>query len=255
MNFSPRKIIGRAVFALGEAVFPRRCGHCEEFIQERDWLCLGCRKQLDELVGKPFCDRCAAPLAMENAPCPFCQGKGLFPLGSVARLGVFDEPLRKLIHQLKYKKLHAMADRLGEELSKKNPVKIIVQECDVVIPVPLHWRRHWARGFNQSDLLAAALGRGFGKKTRGVIKRIRNTPTQTLMTSQEDRRQNVKGAFRLSSNPRMLAGKRIVLVDDVMTTGATIQEAARVLMEGAPARIDVVVLAAADPKNRGFSRI
>jgi ComF family protein len=128
-------------------------------------------------------------------------------------------------------------------------------ECDWVVPVPLHWKRHYSRGFNQSDLLGVALGKRFGKKCLGALKRIRDTPTQVGMTSQANRLENVKGAFKLAVKPCRLEGKKILLVDDVMTTGATLREAARELMKAKPDRISAVFLAAADPKNRGFTRV
>ena len=115
-------------------------------------------------------------------------------------------------------------------------------QADVVIPVPLHWTRRWRRGFNQSELLAQALAARLGVKCpRGWLFRARPTPPQTRQTPPQ-RRENVRGAFRVRAETE-LRGKTVLLVDDVMTTGSTVHEAARALRTAQPARIAVAVLA------------
>jgi ComF family protein len=113
----------------------------------------------------------------------------------------------------------------------------------VVVPVPLHWWRHWRRGYNQAETLARAVAAGLGLPCwPRCLRRIRNTPQQTLQSSPTSRQANVHGAFAPRPGYRM-AGKRVLLVDDVLTTGATASEAARALRRGGAGSVAVAVLA------------
>src|SRR5262249_28634573 len=118
--------------------------------------------------------------------------------------------------------------------------------ASVVVPVPLHWRRRWARGYNQSEALARAIASRLRLPCRsGYLRRIRNTPMQSLQSA-ASRLSNVRDAFRATST-RKLAGQCVLLVDDVLTTANTANEAARVLRGAGAARVVVAVLARATP--------
>lgn len=118
------------------------------------------------------------------------------------------------------------------------------QPYDLVVPVPLHWRRRLWRGFNQSELLARPLARRLGIEVRNVLRRTRHTATQASLIPSE-RRINVSGAFALK-DPAAVRGKRILLVDDVLTTGATVGAASRVLRAGGARHVAVLTLARVD---------
>jgi len=130
---------------------------------------------------------------------------------------------------------------LGELLAAALPRD---ERIDAVVPVPLHWRRRWARGFNQSELLARGIARRCGVPMVRVLHRTRPTATQTGL-SNTGRRHNVAGAFQVR-RPQSVAGKRILLVDDVMTTGSTAAACARALRRAGAGRIVVLTVARAD---------
>jgi ComF family protein len=135
-----------------------------------------------------------------------------------------------------------LADQMGRVFAEQHGGELLKCEVDVVTPVPLHWWRRWTRGYNQAEAigreLAAALGISFAPK---LLRRVRWTPQQVQPT-REARQANVKGAFRVARGARV-AGKRVLLVDDVMTTGSTLGAAARVLRESGVERVVVAVLA------------
>ena len=134
-------------------------------------------------------------------------------------------------------------------------VREVLDQIDLLIPTPLHWSRHVRRGYNQADSLACRLA----KYRKGIavvrpIVRLKNTPAQTTVNSAADRAANLRFAFGLVDG-RRIRGKRVALVDDVMTTGATLKAAARALDDAGPASIHAIVLAIADPRRRDFQAV
>jgi ComF family protein len=194
------------------------------------------------------------PLAQHLAPCPYCEGKGLRPFDRIARLGIYTSPLQDLVLRVKYSMDWPLAEKLAARLWQQDPVQAILKNADAIVPVPLHWRRHAMRGFNQAEVVARYLGRKSGKPVKLAIARLRDTPTQTAMHKRAARLENLKNAFG-GVDPGAIRGKQIVLIDDVMTTGATLQTMAREVNRHKPAGISVIVSAIADPKGRAFELI
>ena len=187
----------------------------------------------------------------EGAACPYCQGGGVYPFETIVALGPFRPPMRGLVHQMKYHHRWPLAEILADRMVRDPRVKSLLAQTDRLVPVPLHFSRQIARGYNQADALARRLSRRSGVRIARPIIRLRNTPPQTFIHSREDRAQNVRHAFGLTSE-RSIRGLRITLVDDVMTTGATLGAAARALLPADPAAINALVLAIADPRRRDF---
>lgn len=158
------------------------------------------------------------------------------------RLGPYDGLLRDAILRMKYGKDEVLAEVLGEMWARSLATRL--NPCpDVIVPVPLHWTRSWKRGFNQSEVLARSLARRLKLPCHGrILRRCRRTPQQAGIQSPTARRDNVRNAFALRPTSN-LSGKIVLLVDDVLTTGATANEAARTLRHLQPAQIIVAVLA------------
>jgi ComF family protein len=160
------------------------------------------------------------------------------------RLGPYEGLLREVILRLKGRRGENLAEVIGRVWARHMTPRLRDLSPQAVVPVPLHWtRRYWERGFNQSEILARCLARSLQIPCLPhCIRRLRRTPRQTYQTSAAARRENVRGAFAPRSH-HDVAGKTVLLVDDVLTTGATANEAARALASLKPARIVVVVLA------------
>ncbi len=159
--------------------------------------------------------------------------------------GFYDGTLRRLIHLFKFDRVASLAGPLGGDLVRALPPD---RQFDVIVPMPLHWYRRWQRGFNQSELLAAAVGRRMGLPVvKGTLRRKRHVAPQSGL-SRAARRRNVAGLFSVSDRAAV-AGRRVLLVDDVLTTGATAQAAARALKSAGAAQIFVLTLARADRRE------
>jgi ComF family protein len=234
--------------------YPRICAVCDGLGDNPGQLCADCLGELITLEVATACDRCAMPLATAGAPCPHCFGQGVFPFQRIVRLGVYEDPLRHLIHQIKYHGRWALAEFLADRLFEQERVRAVLSESDVLVPVPLHPWRQVSRGYNQAELVARRLARRCAKRLARALVRLQNTETQTHIHSKEIRYENLRDAFGLM-RARPVRGKRIVLVDDVRTSGATLTWAARTLQEAGPASISAVVIAIADPRGRGFESI
>lgn len=167
--------------------------------------------------------------------------------------GAYEGTLRKLIHLFKYGGMRALDKPLAGFLVRALPRE---RRFDAVIPVPLHWRRRWQRGFNQSELLARIIAR---KRSIPLLKALRRTSATRAQAglSNAQRRDNVAGVFGAR---RRLSGMRVLLIDDVMTTGATLGSCARVLKRAGAKSVVVLSLARVDrrftekldwPKPRG----
>jgi ComF family protein len=239
---------------LADFCYPRACAVCDATTDVSVELCARCMGDVHKLEGAPACDRCARPIAQFGAPCPHCLGKGIKPFEGMLRLGVFEEPLRHLIHQLKYHGRWTLAEFLADRLLEQEPVKALLSQTDVLVPVPLHPWRHMIRGYNQAEVIARRLGRRCGIKVANAVARLKNTETQTNLHSRIKRYDNMRDAFGLM-HPRSVRGRHVVIVDDVMTTGATISWAGKTVMEAEPASLCAVTAAVADPQGRDFELI
>jgi ComF family protein len=155
--------------------------------------------------------------------------------------GAYDGRLRELIHLFKYAGVRPLGKVLGEWIALAMPRQ---ERFDRIVPVPLHWRRRWRRGFNQSELLARSVARRYGLRVSNVLRRVRATATQAGL-SHSARRANVDAAFRVRQGAS-LEGQRVLLVDDVMTTGATASACARALKQAGARYVAVLTLARAD---------
>jgi ComF family protein len=165
------------------------------------------------------------------------------PAYNRARAAVrYDEIARTLVHALKYGDRLDLAPVMGGWMA--NAGRALLEDVDALVPVPLHWRRQWARRFNQSALLAEVVAKTSGiPVAHATLRRIKVT-SQQVGLARSERAQNVQGAFRVSAEAKPdVAGRRLVLVDDVLTSGATIDACARALLRAGTANVDVLVFA------------
>jgi len=226
--------------SLADFVFPPLCYGCDTEVDE-GLVCEGCRLALftHELA---VCPKCGRPCASSSRRCGRCSTS--ISLSRVRALGMYAPPFDKLIHAFKYSGKTKVGELLGRALAALVEQDEVLSDADVVCPVPLHPARLRERGFNQSLLLAAAISMSAGMPLADLLVRCKNTSVQAMKTSPEARLKNLAGAFRLRSDTGV-GGKRILLVDDVMTTGATLDQAAQTLLEGGAASVLGAVVAAA----------
>jgi ComF family protein len=210
-----------------------------------------CRRCWDAIgtFTPPLCQRCGDPLpswrvlSLAAATCPRCRRRQS-PVSRARALGAYDGSLRAILHAFKYGGCRSLARGLGARL--RVTAADVLAGADLLVPVPLHRRRRRARGFNQARELAAALG----VPVADVLRRTRATPSQTDLPAAA-RHGNVRGAFTLRRRGRGLAGRRVVIVDDVCTTGATIDACARVLRLAGAADVSAVTAARVVSRPRG----
>jgi len=226
-----------------DLVLPPRCLSCGAITTGDGAVCGTCWPTL-ALIEQPFCRRCGIPFEFDpgaDTECGACIAKP--PAFDRARAAlVYDDASRPLILSLKNgDRMHA-GRYLGAWLARAGNGAL--SEADVVAPVPLHWRRLVSRRYNQSAELAKSLAQHTGLPlVVDLLKRHRPTPTQAGLNPRQ-RRENVRGAFAVTEAHRArLKGSAVLLVDDVYTTGATVDQCARVLKRAGAARVDVLVLA------------
>jgi ComF family protein len=234
--------------------YPGQCAACGVGYDAAAMFCSACEEEMHALVEAPSCELCAMPLTEHGAPCPHCLGKGHSPFERIVALGLFRDPLKNAIHHAKYSRRWPLAEQLAARVLEQDRAQALLFETDVLVPVPLHRRRQVERGYNQADVIARWLGRRCKIKVTTPGVRLRDTASQTEMSSRTKRAENMRDAFGLT-RPRDVCGKHVVLVDDVMTTGATLVSFARVIKPAKPASISAMVLAIADPKGREFEVI
>ena len=225
-----------------DVALPTLCVACREPV-DGEGVCADCWSKLS-FIAKPFCPKLGIPFVYDPGPeLLSMEAIANPPAYARARAAVrYDDVARTLVHALKYQDRTDLAPAMGRWMARAG--KELLAEADWLIPVPLHWRRAWHRRYNQSGALARIIERQSGVKARGdVLRRVRATEQQVGL-SRPQRASNVQGAFRVSADrgPE-LAGRRVVLIDDVLTSGATVDACARALLRGKAATVDVLVFA------------
>jgi ComF family protein len=235
--------------------FPGDCRICKRALVKwtRVPVCDECLKSPKPLEADFFCAVCNMPFTNsypldERGVCAGCRS-GLRGFDYAASYGVYEGSLRSLIHLYKYSAMKPLARPLAAYLDRAMSAE---ERFDAVVPVPLHWRRQWQRGFNQSELLARYVARRRGIPLLQALRRRRATAAQAGLAS-AGRRRNVEGAFAVKHNARIsagISGRKILLIDDVMTTGATAGACAAALKRAGAKSVSLLTLARVDRRWR-----
>lgn len=231
-------------------LFPDNCRVCDLPLRNisRVPVCLNCLNLPAPLVAEYSCSCCRAPFLNsfpldEKGRCGLCR-LGLNRFDAAYAFGAYEGALRKLIHLFKYSGVRTLARPLGAKLALALPPG---ESFDVIVPAPLHWMRWLQRGFNQSNLLARELQRRVRVPIVRALRRLRMTRVQAGL-SRAGRRANVAGAFRARKSAGV-RNRRVLLVDDVLTTGATANACAATLKRAGALHITVLTLARADRRS------
>jgi ComF family protein len=233
-----RAVLGTAL----DLALPRLCPACREPVEGKA-LCPACWSKLS-FITRPYCERLGIPFVYDPGP-------GMLSMEAIAdppayhraRAAVrFDEVSRALVHALKYGDRLDLSPMMGRWIYHAG--RELLAGADALVPVPLHWRRLWARRFNQSAMLAAEISAQSGVPVdTGTLKRVKAT-VQQVGLSRAERAANVQGAFRVPKECRAaVAGRRLVLIDDVLTSGATLDGCARALLRAGAANVDALIFA------------
>ena len=224
-----------------DLVFPKYCVNCKKF---GDFLCTACFSRLS-FDTKNICLVCGNP-SYDGLTHPRCRGRYRID-GSFTGV-VFNSVSKKLIYQFKYKPYLSslssfLTDLLYESLIQNEEFNRVISSHLVFVPIPLSSNRFRKRGYNQAEILAKGLSKKFGFEVCNGLDRVKETRSQVGLTKKE-RRKNVKGAFALKKKfEDSLKGKKIVLIDDVLTTGSTFSEAASVLKRNGATKVWAVAFA------------
>jgi hydroxymethylbilane synthase len=237
-----RRMVASFFEAVDALVFPWRCPICDEGAVGTPF-CVSCRRELLEAAGSA-CPRCAMPVgpwARRDGGCSECRGERLGFDAAIA-LGPYQGPIRQLCLMLKHDR-HAWLARWLIDLLVEARAEVEQVPADAwVVPVPLHWKKQWKRGFNQADELARRLAGRLELRRVPALRRVVKTDSLARL-SRADRKRLLRDAFRVRPGlDRALAGRTVVLVDDILTTGATTGAAARTLKKAGAGRVLVVVI-------------
>jgi len=237
--------------SINQLLWPAVCINCGVCISETDsCLCRDCWDSLLISTGADYCLRCgrdAGKYGLIAGSCPNCQGKEIL-FDRIARAGIYEHTLRKMI--LSFKNGRTEIDTiLGFLANSALQGGGFLDDVELFVPVPLHWTRRLIRGYNQSHVLVKKLKRGTAKVSTDLV-RIRRTKSQPAMASAAARERNVAGAFAVRFGHNF-AGRTICLIDDIKTTGATLNECAKTLKSAGALKVFALVLAVAGQKSAG----
>ena len=233
----------RAAAAIADLLVPPLCLACHRRLSTHDALCPSCWSGID-FIRAPLCDRLGLPMPYDTGAPMISAAAAANPpdYGRARAVARFDKVMRALIHDLKFHDRHDARRLFGRWLAQAGAE--LLADADLIVPVPLTRTRLLSRRFNQSAILAHEVARVAHVKVEPLaLLRVRASKPQVGL-SREQRRRNVAGAFAVAPSRRAaICGARIVLVDDVITTGATAEACARCLKRAGAARVDVLALA------------
>ena len=225
-----------------DIALPTLCVACREPV-DGEGVCAECWAKLS-FIAPPYCPRLGIPFVYDPGPeLLSMEAIANPPAYQRARAAVRDDDVaRTLVHALKYQDRTDLAPAMGRWMARAG--QELLDAADVLVPVPLHWRRGWSRRYNQSGALARVISRQSGVKLASeALRRVRATEQQ-IGLSRAQRASNVQGAFKVATERSAdIAGRRVVLVDDVLTSGATTDACARTLLRAKAAQVDVLVFA------------
>jgi ComF family protein len=251
MNTVRRVTLSDRLDWLVDWLYPPRCRACSGTIYGRDaeYFCSDCWPRI-QLVAHPLCNLCGRPFPDAHGDdhhCAGCLTRTPYFVRARAwacypREEIPDHPLRQVLQKFKYGRKVSLGKPLGRLMAHGCQEFFEASPIDLIVPVPLHPKRLRWRGFNQSLLLARQVSRMYEMRVDPfLLYRSRETPPQTQLT-EEERRKNVRGAFAIDTG-KLLKGKSVLLVDDVYTSGATVNECSRVLVRGGAKTVHVLTLA------------
>ena len=239
MNHWLRRVASGAL----RIVMPPLCASCGSAVAGEDSLCTACWREL-HMIDRPFCERLGIPLAYDPGGEPISPAALADPppYGRARAVCLYGDTARTLVHGLKFHDRHDMAALMSRMMARAGAE--LLCEADLVCPVPLHRMRLWRRRFNQSAMLAGEVGRLSDRANiPDLLLRVRATRQQIGLTH-DQRRRNVAGAFQVNpAHLSLVRGARIVLIDDVFTTGATAEACVAALLRAGAAQVDVLTFA------------
>lgn len=231
---------------LADVVFPPQCMACGTVLREKKLsFCPDCFSQI-EFIRSPLCSLCGQPFSEPGESDHICGACLLAtPAFSVARaLGQYERVLMDVIHRFKYGRKISLGERLGEFMADHSYPSLAMADYSLIMPVPLHPRKLRQRGFNQAMILAREISRRFSLNL-DFLSLQRNVFTEPQVGLGKDMREsNIREAFQVADAGR-INGEKIILVDDVYTTGSTVKECARILMKNKAEKVAVLTLARA----------
>ncbi len=229
--------------AAADVAMPPQCLSCAAPVAAHGALCAQCWGKL-RLIERPYCEQLGIPFAYDLGPGAL-SAEAIAdppPFARCRAVAAFDDVARSLVHGLKYRDQLELARWMASWMRRAGDE--LVSAAEVIVPVPLHRRRLWSRRYNQSVLLARGVSRLGGKPlATSALVRIRATEQQVGLTA-DQRDKNVRGAFQVPAAEKIaVAGRRVLLVDDVYTTGATVKASTRALLRAGASAVDVLVFA------------
>lgn len=250
MEYAPRSSIADRLDWMVDWLYPPRCRACAARIvgPDADYFCSPCWTKIQR-IGHPLCDRCGRPFpdaAGDDHTCGGCIARG--PQFVRARAWARypreeneEHPLRQAVQKFKYGRKVSLGKPLGRIMARGCREFLAGCDAELIIPVPLHPKRLRWRGFNQSVLLARHISRTYAiPMDRFLLRRVKQTAPQTQL-NEEERRRNVRGAFALAPR-RTIENLSVLLVDDVYTSGATVDECSRTLRKNGARQVFVLTL-------------
>ncbi len=242
---------GTGARRVADWLLPPVCLSCHRHVAAHDSVCGSCWREI-HFIRAPMCDVLGIPLPATDMEGRIVSAAALAEPPDYDRaraVAHFNGAMRTLVHQLKYNDRHEARDLFGRWLISAGAE--IIEDADVIVPVPLNHRRLLWRRFNQSALLALEVARHSGRPFEPLLlQRVKRTTPQVGL-SQAQRRDNVRGAFRVAKSMRpRLEGRHVLLIEDVITTGATVNACARELKRAGAQRVDVLALGLVTAESR-----